>query len=439
MNDTTTQKLLSQELERQKNTLMLIPSENYVSEEVLNAVGSVLSNKYSEGYPHARYYQGNQYVDEIEILAIERAKELFGVPYANVQPYSGSPANSAIYFGLLEQGDTVMGLRLSGGGHLTHGHPDITFSGKYFNSVQFDVKDNGYIDMDAAYQKALEVKPKIISVGTTAYPRNIDWQRWSEIAKDSGAILHADISHIAGLIAAKELDTPVPFADVIMFTTHKTLRGPRGAVILVTEKGIRRNASLPIVIDRAVFPGLQGGPHENSIAGIAVALWEAKQESFKDYAKAVISNAQVLSSELTVRGFELVTGGTDNHLMVIDLRNKKMIGNILAEALEVAGIFVNRNSVPYDDKPPFYPSGIRLGTPALTTRGMGSREMKDIANLIADVSAHVEKHTLPENRDEWKGFMKTFQAEIKDDQFLADVKGKVKKLCEEFPIYEKLV
>jgi len=435
MNDTTTQKLLLQELERQQNTLMMIPSENYASEEVLGAVGSVLSNKYAEGYPHARYYQGNQFIDDVELLAIERAKQLFGVPYANVQPYSGSPANSAIYFGLLEQGDSIMGLRLSGGGHLTHGHPKITFSGKYFNSVQFDVKEDGYIDMDMAYQKALEVKPKIITVGTTSYPRNINWQRWAEIAQEVGAYLHADISHIAGLIAAKELDTPVPFADLIMFTTHKTLRGPRGAVILVTEKGIRRNARLPKLIDRAVFPGLQGGPHENSIAGIAVALWEAKQESFKDYAKAVLSNAQTLSTELIKHGFELVTGGTDNHLMVIDLRNKKMIGNVLAEALEIGGIIVNRNSVPYDENPPFYPSGIRLGTPALTTRGMGSHEMKIIAKLIADVSDHVEKITFSRDTSDMKTFIHSFQAQIKDDIFLTDVNKQVRKLCEAFPIY----
>lgn len=435
MNDTTIQKLLSQELERQKNTLMMIPSENYASEEVLSAVGSVLSNKYSEGYPHARYYQGNQFADNVELLAIERAKELFGVPYANIQPYSGSPANNAIYFGLLEQGDTVMGLRLSGGGHLTHGHPKITFSGKYFNSVQFDVNEDGYIDMDMAYQKALEVRPKIITVGTTAYPRNINWQRWSEIAEEVGAYLHADISHIAGLIAAKELATPVPFADIIMFTTHKTLRGPRGAAILVTEKGISRNTSLPKLIDRAVFPGLQGGPHMNSIAGIAVALWEAQQESYKVYAKAVLSNAQILSSELIGHGFELVTGGTDNHLMVIDLRNKNMIGNVLAEALEIGGIIVNRNSVPYDENPPFYPSGIRLGTPALTTRGMGSNEMKLIAKFISDVSNHVEKIAVPNSDDDLKSLMHSLQAQIKDDTFLADVNQQVRKLCEAFPIY----
>ena len=435
MNDTTTQKLISQELDRQKNTLMLIPSENYVSHDVLRAVGSVLSNKYSEGYPHARYYQGNQFVDEIEILAIERAKELFGVPYANVQPYSGSPANSAIYFGLLEQGDTVMGLRLSGGGHLTHGHPEITFSGKYFNSVQFDVKENGYIDMDLAYQKALEMKPKLISVGTTAYPRNIDWQRWSEIAGEIGAYMHADISHIAGLIAAKELDTPIPFADVVMFTTHKTLRGPRGAVILVTEKGIRRNPSLPKLIDRAVFPGLQGGPHDNTTAGIAVALWEAQQETFKDYAKAILSNAQVLSSELISNGFELVTGGTDNHLMVIDLQKKNLVGNIVAEALEAGGLIVNRNSVPFDPNPPFYPSGIRLGTPAVTTRGMSSEEMKKIAKLIADVTEHVQDHVLPEDKDARKAYMKTFRAELKNDTFYADVNEEVQKMCNDFPIY----
>lgn len=435
MNDTTIQKLLSQELERQKNTLMMIPSENYASEEVLSAVGSVLSNKYSEGYPHARYYQGNQFADNVELLAIERAKELFGVPYANIQPYSGSPANNAIYFGLLEQGDTVMGLRLSGGGHLTHGHPKITFSGKYFNSVQFDVNEDGYIDMDMAYQKALEVRPKIITVGTTAYPRNINWQRWSEIAEEVGAYLHADISHIAGLIAAKELATPVPFADIIMFTTHKTLRGPRGAAILVTEKGISRNTSLPKLIDRAVFPGLQGGPHMNSIAGIAVALWEAQQESYKVYAKAVLSNAQIISSELIGHGFELVTGGTDNHLMVIDLRNKNMIGNVLAEALEIGGIIVNRNSVPYDENPPFYPSGIRLGTPALTTRGMGSNEMKLIAKFISDVSNHVEKIAVPNSDDDLKSLMHSLQAQIKDDTFLADVNQQVRKLCEAFPIY----
>ncbi len=435
MKDSTTQKLLSLELERQKNTLMLIPSENYASLDVMEAVGSVLSNKYSEGYPHARYYQGNTFVDEIELLAIERAKELFGVPYANVQPYSGSPANSAIYFGLLQKGDTVMGLRLSGGGHLTHGHPDITFSGKYFNSVQFDVKEDGYIDMDMAYQKALEVKPKIISVGTTAYPRNLDWQRWSEIAQESGAILHADISHIAGLIAAKELDTPVHFADVIMFTTHKTLRGPRGAVILVTEKGISRNASLPKVIDRAVFPGLQGGPHNNSIAGISIALWEAQQEEFKEYAKAVISNARILSSELITHGFELVTGGTDNHLMVIDLQKKHLVGNIVAEALEAAGIIVNRNSVPFDPNPPFYPSGIRLGTPAVTTRGMSSEEMKKIATLIADVTGHVQECRLPEGKDQRRTYIKTFRAQLENDTFYSDVKREVQKMCNAFPIY----
>lgn len=438
MNDTAVQNLLTSELERQKDTIMLIPSENYVSTDILTAIGSVLTNKYSEGYAGKRYYQGNTHIDAVEKLAIQRAKDLFGVPYANVQPYSGSPANSAIYFALLNHGDTIMGLKLSGGGHLTHGHPDITFSGRYFNSVQFDVRPDGYIDMEAAAKLAYECKPKLITIGTTAYPRDIDWKAWREIADSVGAYLHADISHIAGLVAAGQLESPAAFADVIMTTTHKTLRGPRGAVILVTEKGISRNASLPDLIDRAVFPGLQGGPHDNATAGIAVALYEAQQEDFKDYGKRIISNAHALADELMAHGFELVTGGTDNHLMVIDLRDKNLTGNVVAEALDIAGLVVNRNSVPFDQNPPFYPSGIRLGTPAVTTRGMSVKEMKGIAQYIADVTDHVQKYQLPTDKAARKDYMKQFRVEMEKSTYLSDVNVEVQKMCSQFPIYPSI-
>lgn len=378
--------LITKEEKRQKDTLMLIPSENYTYPEVRAAVGSVLMHKYAEGYPGKRYYQGMEFVDQIENLAIQRAKKLFNVPHANVQPYSGSPANMAVYFALLEPGDTIMGLSLSHGGHLTHGHPKITFSGKYFKSVQYEITDRydtcQWFDFEAIKKLAIETKPKIIVVGTTAFPRILNWQKFSKIADEVGAFILADISHIAGLVAGGVHPSPVPYAHIITTTTHKTLRGPRGAIIMVTEKGVEKDHNLPQKIDKAVFPGLQGGPHLHTIAGIAIALRFAQGKPFRDYVKQVVKNAKVLAETLTKNGFVLVTGGTDNHLMVIDLRNMGMDGKTAAVALEKSGIVVNANTIPNDPNPPYKPSGIRLGTPAVTSRGMKEEEMKKITQWI---------------------------------------------------------
>lgn len=377
--------LIKKEEERQKNTLAMIASENYISRNVREALGSMLSNKYSEGYPGKRYYQGNRIVDEIEQLAIDRAKKLFNVPHANVQPYSGSPANSAVYMAVAEPGAPIMGLTLSGGGHLTHGHPDITFSGRYYRSVQFNVTESGYIDYDEAEELAKTHKPQVIMVGTTAYPRFIDWSRFAAIAEQCGAYVVADISHVAGLVAAGEYPSPVDYVHVITTTTHKTLRGPRGAMILVTEKGMAKDADLPKKIDRAVFPGLQGGPHNTTTAAIAVALGEADTPEFKRYAHQVVLNAKILAMELAELGYALTTGGTDSHVLVIDLRPLGIGGKEAAVQLEEAGIVVNYNTVPHDSNPPSRPSGIRVGTPALTTRGMKEEEMKLIAGWIDEV------------------------------------------------------
>ncbi len=377
--------LITAEEKRQEETITLIPSENYASKDVRNALSSKLGNKYSEGYPDKRYYQGNKFVDEIENLAIDAAKNLFGVPHANVQPYSGSPANSAVYFGLLEAGDTIMGLSLSSGGHLTHGHPRITFSGKYFKSVQYEVGEDGLIDYEKLQSLVNEIKPKLIVAGTTAYARTLDFQKFGEIADSVGAILLADISHIAGLVVAGSHPSPVGFAHVVTTTTHKTLRGPRGAMIMVTQKGLDKDADVSKKIDRAVFPGLQGGPHNNQTAAIAIALQEAAIDSFKDYGKQIVENAKVLSQELISYGFNLVTGGTDNHLILIDLRSKNISGKDAAILLEEAGIVTNYNAIPLDPAPPMNPSGLRIGTPAVTTRGMGEVEMKQIASWINEV------------------------------------------------------
>lgn len=432
--DTQIADLIRSEEVRQHETLAMIPSENYTSADVRAALGSVLTNKYSEGYSHKRYYQGNRFIDEIEDLAVARAKALFHVPYVNVQPYSGSPANAAVYFALLSPNDAIMGLKLSGGGHLTHGHPDITFSGKYFRSVQYDVNEQGMIDMDEAALLAQKEKPKMIVVGTTAYPRIYDWKRWREIADSVGAYFLADISHIAGLIAGGAHPSPVPFADVIMTTTHKSLRGPRGAMIIVTDAGLKKDPDMGSKIDKAVFPGLQGGPHDNVTAAIAIALEEAGTAEFKEYAAQVVKNAHVLSETLLNEGISLTTGGTDNHLMVLDLRPQKLIGNIVAEALEVAGIVVNKNSVPHDSNPPFYPSGIRLGTPAITTRGMKEEEMKKIGVWIAQVIREVDEYHLPENKEERKKFLTSVKGELVKNETLLGIAGDVAMLCARFPI-----
>ena len=382
--------LIAKEKNRQEETLMLIPSENYASKNVREAVGSVLMNKYSEGYAGKRYYQGNEFIDQIETIAIEKAKKIFNVEHVNVQAYSGSPANSAVLFALLNPGDKIMGLKLSSGGHLTHGHPDITFSGKYFKSVQFGTKDDGVIDYDEVERIAKEEKPNLLFIGTTAYPLILDWKRFAEIADSVGAWLVADISHVAGLVAAGVYDSPVDYAHIVTTTTHKTLRGPRGAMIMTTKRGLEKDSDLFKKIDRAVFPGLQGGPHNNTTAGIAICLEEAEDPSFKLYGQQVVKNAIVLAEALKRGGLNVVTGKTECHLIVIDLRNKNLNGKVVAEALEVAGITVNKNSVPNDTASPFSPSGIRIGTPAVTTRGMKEEEMEIIAGFILEVMENLE-------------------------------------------------
>ena len=370
--------LISEELDRQSSTICLIPSENYVSRAVLEAMGSVFTNKYSEGYAGRRYYEGQQVVDRLEPLAVERAKRLFRIEHANVQPYSGSPANLAIYLAFCEPGDIVMGMALPMGGHLTHGW-GVSVTGKWFRAVQYAVRhDNGRVDLDEVRELARKERPKLIFCGGTAIPRTIDFAGFAEIAREVEAILVADIAHIAGLIAGGAHPSPVGHADVLSTTTHKTLRGPRGAMLMSTEE--HANA-----LDRAVFPGLQGGPHNHTTAAIAVALAEASQPEFFDYAQQVVENAKTLAAELLGRGFDLVSGGTDNHLLLVDLTSKGVTGKIAAKALDRARITLNYNTVPFDPRKPFDPSGVRLGTPAVTTRGMAENEMRLIARWIDEV------------------------------------------------------
>lgn len=377
------------EEKRETTGIELIPSENYVSEAVLEANGSILTNKYSEGYPGKRYYGGQEFTDKVENIAIARAKELFGAEHVNVQPYSGSPANTAIYFALLNYGDKVMGLKLDHGGHITHGLP-IAFSGKSYDFVQYEVEEStGRLDMDKIRELALKEKPKMIVAGFTAYPRNVDWKRFKEIADEVSAITMADISHTSGLIAGKALDSPVPFFDVVMSTTHKTLRGPRGAMIMCKEKYAK-------AIDRAVFPGLQGGPHEHIIAAKAIAFGEALKPEFGEYAKQVIANAKHLGEELVKRGFELVSGGTDTHLLLADLTNKGVPGKVAQDVLDTVGITLNKNTVPFDQRSPMNPSGIRFGTPAITTRGMKEAEMTKIADWMDRVITNIDDKELHE-------------------------------------------
>ena len=431
---TKIQELIKKEEKRQQDTIMMIPSENYASKAVREAVGSVLMNKYSEGYSFKRYYQGNEFIDELETFAIEKAKKLFGVAHVNVQPYSGSPANSAVQFALLNSGDKIMGLKLSSGGHLTHGHPDITFSGKFYAAVQFGTKDDGIIDYEEVAKLAKKEKPNLMFIGTTAYPLVLNWKKFGEIADSIGAWLVADVSHVSGLILAGAYPSPVKYAHVVTTTTHKTLRGPRGAMIMVTKKGITRDAELPNKIDRAVFPGLQGGPHNNTTAGIAQALVESETTSFKKYGMQVVANAKYLAEQLKKGGLTIVTGKTECHLIVIDLRPLELSGNVVAEALEYAGIVVNRNSVPNDPAPPFIPSGIRLGTPGITTRGMKEKEVKQIAKWILAVIDHVKDQKLPTDKDVRIEFMKKFRASLPKDKFLAKIATEVKTLNKKFPI-----
>jgi glycine hydroxymethyltransferase len=367
--------LVESEAQRQFEKVRLIASENYVSTAVLEATGSVLTNKYSEGYSGKRYYEGQQFIDPVEMLAIERAKALFGVDHANVQPYSGSPANLAVYLALANPGDTVMGMALPAGGHLTHGW-SVSATGKWFNAVQYGVrKDTGRIDLDEVRDLAKAERPKLIFCGGTAIPRTIDFPGFAEIAREVGAVLVADISHIAGLVAGGAHPSPVGHAQIISTTTHKTLRGPRGAMLLSDAEHAK-------ALDKAVFPGLQGGPHNHTTAAIAVALAEAAQPDFREYAAAVVANAKALAEALLARGFDLVSGGTDNHLILTDVTGKGIAGKPLAKALDRAGIELNYNTVPFDPRKPFDPSGLRLGTAAVTTRGLGVDQMAQVAEWI---------------------------------------------------------
>ncbi|GIG00617.1 serine hydroxymethyltransferase [Catellatospora citrea] len=385
--DPTLAALIEGEAKRQHDKLRMIASENYVSTAVLEACGTVLNNKYSEGYPGKRYYEGQQFCDQVETLAIERAKALFGTEHANVQTYSGSPANLAVYLAFMTPGDTFLSLELAQGGHLTHGSP-VSATGKWFRPVHYTVgRDSGRIDMDLVRELALAERPKMIFCGGTAIPRTIDFPAFAAIAREVGAILVADIAHIAGLIAGGAHPSPVGHADVITTTTHKTLRGPRGAMIMAS-------AEHATAIDKAVFPGLQGGPHNHTTAGIAVALHEAAQPTFTAYAHQVVANAQALATALNDRGFDLVSGGTDNHLLLIDLTGKGVEGKPAAKVLDAAGIELNFNTVPYDPRKPWSPSGIRLGTAALTTRGLSERHMPQVAAWMDDaVTAAVKDDT----------------------------------------------
>ena len=367
--------LITAEERRQADKIRLIPSENYVSRAVLEATGTVLTNKYSEGYPGKRYYEGQQFIDPIESLAVERARALFSVDHANVQPYSGSPANLAVYLAFCKPGDTILGMALPAGGHLTHGW-SVSITGKFFKSVAYGVrKETGRVDLDEVRSLALEHRPKLLWCGGTAIPRTIDFAAFASIAREVGAVLVADIAHIAGLVAGGAHPSPAEHADVISTTTHKTLRGPRGGMLMC------RAAHAP-AIDKAVFPGLQGGPHNHTTAAIAVALREAGSDGFKAYAHQIVKNARALAEGLVARGYDLVSGGTDNHLLLVDLTRQNIPGKRAAKALDRAGLVLNYNTVPFDPRKPFDPSGVRLGTPAVTSRGMKESEMRHIARWL---------------------------------------------------------
>lgn len=381
-NDTEIFTAIEKERGRQTGTLELIASENFVSEDVLEAMGSVMQNKYAEGYPGRRYYGGCEFVDVAENVAIERAKKLFGSAYANVQPHSGAQANTAVYFGLLKPGDKIMGMNLSHGGHLTHGSP-VSLSGKWFDIVSYGVReDTERIDYDEVASIAFKEKPKLIIAGASAYPRNIDFARFKEIADRTGATFMVDMAHIAGLVAAGRHPSPVPYADVVTSTAHKTLRGPRSGFILTNDEDISK------AVNKAIFPGIQGGPHMHIIAAKAVSFKEALQPAFKDYVDQVIRNAQTLGDVLKEEGAELVSGGTDNHLLLVDVRPWNLTGKEAEHRLDEAGITVNKNTIPFDPEKPFVTSGIRIGTAALTTRGFNENDMKRVGRTIADVLKH---------------------------------------------------
>lgn len=427
--------LLKKELERQQHGLEMIPSENNVSKAVMQAMGSVLTNKYSEGYPKKRYYGGQEFVDEIEILAIERAKKAFNVTHANVQPYSGSPANFAVYMAVCQPDDTIMGLHLPDGGHLTHGFK-ASYTGQLFNSVPYHVKPDGYIDLKEVERLALEHKPKLMWVGFTAYAREFPFKEFGKIADKVGAYLAADIAHISGLVASGVHKSPSPYVHIVTTTTHKTFRGPRGGIIMVTQKGLDKDPDLSNKIDKAVFPGLQGGPHDHTTAAIAVALKEMMQPEFKEYCKQIVKNSKTLAKSLMDNKIKVVTNGSDNHLILVDLTSfGKGKGIFAQEALDEANITINKNTIPADPSSPFYPSGIRIGTPSLTTRGMKEKEMELIGKWISEVIHEIKKYELPEDKKEINNYLKNFREEIKNNKKIHEIRNKVVELCKTFPLY----
>lgn len=426
--------ILLAEARRQAEGIELIPSENYVSPAVLAAMGSIFTNKYSEGYPGKRYYGGQEFVDQLETLAIERAKKLFNVAHANVQPYSGSPANLAVYFATCAIGDVVMGQNLPDGGHLTHGWK-VNFTGTNYKSIPYHVTADGYIDLEEVRRLAFEHKPKLMWCGATAYVREFPFEEMGKIADAVGAYFVADIAHISGLIIGGAHKSPSDFADIITTTTHKTLRGPRGGMIMVTNKGLMKDPELAQKIDRAIFPGLQGGPHDHQTAGLAVALGEAMQPSFKEYAHQVVANAKALAQELIIQGMKLVSNGTDNHMILLDLTPEGPgRGAFLQEALDCANITLNKNTIPADPSSPFYPSGVRLGTPAATTRGMKEAEMRKIGAWIRAVYKEITAFTLPGDKAARFATFKEFRKIIKNSPIIAGIKGEVKELCDNFPV-----
>jgi len=441
MKDKKIEKLIKLEEKRQKEGIELIPSENYASSEVRKVLSSYFVNKYSEGYPKKRYYGGNEYVDEVEILAIERAKKLFGVPFANVQPYSGSPANLAVYLATCQPGDTVMGQALTAGGHLTHGH-NVSATGIFFKTVQYGLKkedvyeNKDLFDYEEIRKLARQQKPKLIWVGATAYPLKFNYKKFAEIADEVGAYLAADIAHVAGLIAGGVHPSPVPYVHIVTTTTHKTLRGPRGAMIMVTDKGLKKDPDLPDKINKAVFPGLQGGPHDNQTAAIAVSLYEASQPSFKKYARQIVKNSQTLAKVLKDGGLSLIGGGSENHLILVDLSPTlgKGMGVFAQKALDKIGLTLNKNTVPNETSSPFYPSGIRLGTPAVTTRGMKEKEMRFIGQKILQVIEILKKYHLPETKEERGKYIAQFEKEIEKNPLIKKLRAEVKKLALKFPI-----
>ena len=404
-NDKEVGEAIGLEFERQSNNLELIASENIVSEASMLAMGTVLTNKYAEGYPGKRYYGGCEDVDIVENIAIERAKELFHCDYANVQPHSGAQANMAVFFAMLEPGDTIMGMNLDHGGHLTHGSP-VNMSGKWFNVVPYGVNSEGFIDYDEMRRIALEAKPKLIIAGASAYARTIDFKKFREVADEVGAYLMVDMAHIAGLVAAELHPSPIPYADVVTTTTHKTLRGPRGGMILANKEAAEK-----FNFNKAIFPGIQGGPLMHVIAGKAVCLGEALKPEFKEYQKQVIKNARALSQALIKQGFDILTGGTDNHLMLVDLRNLDISGKELQNRCDSARITLNKNTVPNDPRSPFVTSGVRIGTPAVTSRGLVEEDMEKIAELIYLIATDYENQ-------------------------LEYVRGEVAKICDKYPIYQ---